>query len=178
MRITRIYRQHFPARRFIGKKYGDSDRVNGSFGAKWSEFFENGWFDALEAAAVSPIEEGYEDGGAYVGLMRVKDGEPFEYWIGMFLPPETPVPETPVPDGFESCEFAESELGIGWVYGPEWELYGHESDVAEKLGEEGMRIRNDDVGACWFFERYGCPRFTTPDEQGNVILDIGFFVES
>ena len=172
MRIIRIYRQHLPARRFIGKKYGDSDRVNGSFGAKWGEFFENGWFDVLEAAAISPIEEGYEDGGAYLGLMHMKDGEPFEYWIGMFLPPDTPVP-----DGFESREFAESDLGIGWVYGSEDEIYGRESDVAEALAEEGMRIRTDAAGAYWFFERYGCPRFTTPDEQGNVILDIGFFVE-
>ncbi len=24
----------------------------------------------------------------------------------------------------------------------------------------------------WFFERYNYPRFTAPDETGNVILDI------
>jgi hypothetical protein len=24
----------------------------------------------------------------------------------------------------------------------------------------------------WFFERYNSPRFTVPDEKGNVILDI------
>ena len=23
----------------------------------------------------------------------------------------------------------------------------------------------------WCFERYNCPRYTTPDENGNVILD-------
>ena len=172
MRITRIYRQYFPARRFIGKKYGDTDRVNGSFGTKWGEFFGNGWFEVLESAAVSSVEEGYEDGGAYIELMRCRDGEPFEYWVGMFLPPDTPVPEE-----FESRDFSEGELGVGWVYGPEWDLYGHESDVAAKLTEEGMCIRNDGSGACWFFERYGCPRFTTPDKEGNVILDIGFFVE-
>ena len=168
MRITRIYRQHMPARRFIGKKYGDGDRTGGNFGGKWGEFFENGWFDLLEQAA----DGAFEDAGAYIGLMRVRDGEPFEYWIGMFLPAGTPVP-----DGFAFRDFAEGELGIGWLYGPEGELYGHETDVAVKLAEEGIRIRNDRAGACWFFERYGCPRFTAPDEQGNVILDIGFFVE-
>ena len=172
MKITRIYTQHFPARRFIGKKYGDPDRVNGSFGRQWGEFFENGWFDILEKAAETSPEEGFEDGGAYIGLMRCKDGDPFEYWVGMFLPPETPVP-----DGFASRDFAEGELGVGWIYGLEWELYGHESDVAAKLGEEGISIKNDAEGAYWFFERYACPRFTTPDAEGNVILDIGFFAE-
>lgn len=172
MKITRIYTQHFPARRFIGKKYGDPDRVNGGFGKQWGDFFENGWFEVIEKAAKSPVDEGFEDGGAYIGLMRCKDGDPFEYWVGMFLPPDTPVP-----DGFEERDFAEGELGIGWIYGPEWDLYGHESDVAAKLGEEGIKLKNDEAGACWFFERYACPRFTTPDEEGNVILDIGFFVE-
>ncbi len=32
-------------------------------------------------------------------------------------------------------------------------------------------------GAFWFFERYQCPRFTTPDEKGNVILDMCYFVK-
>lgn len=31
-------------------------------------------------------------------------------------------------------------------------------------------VRKD---AGWHFERYNCPRFTTPDAQGNVILDYG-----
>lgn len=26
-------------------------------------------------------------------------------------------------------------------------------------------------------EFYGCPRFTTPDEKGEVVLDIGYFVK-
>ena len=25
----------------------------------------------------------------------------------------------------------------------------------------------------WFFELYNCPRFTTPDQDGKVILDYG-----
>lgn len=28
----------------------------------------------------------------------------------------------------------------------------------------------------WCFERYNCPGFTTPDEQGNVILDYGISI--
>ena len=48
--IKKIYTQKIPATRFIGKKYGDGDRVNGSFGAKWEEAFNGGLFDRIEAA--------------------------------------------------------------------------------------------------------------------------------
>ena len=49
--ITKTYRQEVPAMRFIGKKYYDSDRIEGNFGAKWSEWFVNGWFAEIEKAA-------------------------------------------------------------------------------------------------------------------------------
>ncbi len=52
-----------------------------------------------------------------------------------------------------------------------------QDELAVKLREEGFEGVLDADGACWFFERYGCPRFTVPDEKGNVILDIGFFVK-
>lgn len=170
--IKKIYTQKIPATRFIGKKYGDGDRVNGSFGAKWEEAFNGGLFDRIEATAGK--EEFFEDSGAYIGLMRCRDGDPFEYWIGMFTPAETQVPE-----GFGYHDFHAGELGIGWIYGNDGngEIYCHEGDVAVKLGNEGFKIKNDERGACWFFERYQCPRFTVPDEKGNVILDIGFFIE-
>ena len=170
--IKKIYTQKIPATRFIGKKYGDGDRVNGSFGAKWEEAFNGGLFDRIEAAAGK--EEFFEDSGAYIGLMRCRDGDPFEYWIGMFTPAETQVPE-----GFGYHDFHAGELGIGWIYGNDGngEIYCHEGDVAVKLGNEGFKIKNDERGACWFFERYQCPRFTVPDEKGNVILDIVFFIE-
>lgn len=48
MEIVKTYRQSIPAVRFIGKKYGDGDRVNGGFGQQWGEWFQNGWFDVLE----------------------------------------------------------------------------------------------------------------------------------
>ena len=104
--------------------------------------------------------------------MRDKHGEPFQYWIGMFAPMGAGVPE-----GFESVCFPKGYLGICWLYGNENELYMNEEKCWEKLKEEGMDGILDESGACWFFERYACPRFTTPDEKGNVIHDIGFFVK-
>lgn len=167
--ITKIYTQEVPAFRFIGKKYGDEDRVNGGFGAQWGQAFETGLFATLEQLADEKL---FEDAGAYIGLMRCKDNEPFVYAIGMFCPANTPVPE-----GMDSYDFPASRLGIGWIYGSEGEIYGRESEVAMKLGEAGHSIKNDEQDACWFFERYACPRYTTPDEQGKVTLDIGFFVK-
>ena len=46
-----------------------------------------------------------------------------------------------------------------------------------KLGEEGYKVISDEKGASWFFERCTCPRFTTPDDQGNIILDVCHFIE-
>lgn len=172
--IIKTYSQQVPALRFIGKKYGDDDRVNGSFGAKWGEWFQNGWFEVIERLHEGSSSEIYEDGDAYIGLMRAKDGEPFEYWIGMLMPEGTAVPE-----GFGFVDFPESTLGVCWVYGSDatGDIYCHEDECAAKLTEAGLEIQNDKDGACWIFERYGCPRFTTPDEKGNVILDICFFVK-
>ncbi len=168
--ITNVYKQSVPAMRFIGRKYGDEDRVNGSFGQKWGESFASGLFESLEKLVEEGIP-GYEESDAYIGLMRWKEGEPFQYWIGMFVPVNTPVPED-----LQYVDFPESELGVCWVYGHENEVYCREGECARKLMEAGYQVRSDDNGAYWFFERYTCPRFTTPDEQGKITLDICHFI--
>ena len=164
--IIKAYRQNVGALRFIGKKYGDSDRVNGMFGVKWGDWFENDWFGVIEKQIGKSLAEVYEDGDAYIGLMRDTDGG-FEYWIGLFAPENTDVPE-----GFSYIDFPKSELGVCWVYGEEDTVYCLEGKCGERLAEEGFEIIGD-----WCFERYACPRFTTPDGNGNVILDICFYVK-
>lgn len=170
--IVRTYKQAIPAMRFIGIKYGDEDRINGGFGSKWGEWFETDRFNKLESLITDDLSGVYEDFDSYIGLMRCKEGEKFEYWIGMFLPEGTIAPE-----GYEYIDFSASSLGVCWLYGSETELYCKEDECAKKLSEEGYEIVDDKIGALWFFERYGCTRFTNPDERGNVILDICFFVK-
>ncbi len=165
--IINAYRQSVPALRFIGKKYGDSDRVNGTFAAKWREWHNNGWFGIIEKQIDGKIKDIYEDGDAYIGLMREGHGEPFEYWIGIFMPENTAVPK-----GFEYIDFPKSAFGICWVYGKENEVFCLEEQCGKKLSAEGFKMIAD-----WCFERYTCPRYTTPDEKGNIILDIGFLIE-
>lgn len=102
--------------------------------------------------------------------MRQQDA--FEYWIGMFFPEATPVP-----DGFMYVDIPSGNVGTCWIYGHEssGEFYGHEAYklCASKIEEAGWKIAEES----WFFERYNCPRFTSPDEKGNVILDFCFYLK-
>ncbi len=170
--VIKAYRQSVPAMRFVGRKYGDIDRIDGNFGAKWGEWFQNNWFAEIESQIGEAGKESFVDSDAYIGLMRWKDGEPFQYWIGMFAPEAARVP-----DGFGYIDFPKSELGVCWVYGKEGDVYCKEDRCAARLREEDYRIISDKEGAWWFFERYACPRFTTPDDQGNIILDICHYIE-
>ncbi len=169
--VIETYTQEVPALRFIGLKYSDEDRQGGGFGHCWGEWFEKNRFATLEALVDGNTSKTCEDGAAYIGYMRCNDGEPFEYHIGMFMPEGTEVPE-----GFVHIDVPKSTLGVGWLYGPESDLYAQEHKCSEKLEEQGYKIKTDEKGATWFMERYVCPRFTTPDEKGNVILDICFYI--
>ena len=47
-RIIKAFEETHPALRFIGKKYTNKDRVNGSYAAKWQEWFKEGYFKPLD----------------------------------------------------------------------------------------------------------------------------------
>ncbi len=168
--VIKTYRQRMPATRFIGKKYGDEDRVNGLFVARWVEWHRNGWFADIEKAP-GFNSDFMEDAGAYIGMMRQKNGEHLQYWIGMFTPPGTAVPK-----GMSYMDLPASTLGVCWVYGPEPDVCGKDNLVMEAFQKNGIAPATDADGAHWFFERYACPRFTEPDEKGCVILDYCCFI--
>jgi len=164
--MVKVFREQVPAMRFIGKKYD-------GFGPMWGEWFAQGWFDLLEQTmgGADSILHIWENGGGYVGLERRAEGQPFEYWIGMFTPADTPVPE-----GFRCLDFPAIGLGTCWIYGREDEV--HDTSACRSVVEgQGMRIWRDAQGGEWSFENCLCPRFTTPDEKGNVILDYCYYVE-
>lgn len=157
----------FPAARFIGIRYTEKDRKDGTFAAKWEEWFGAGKFEALEKLGALKESE-----GSYAAAMRIANGE-FEYWIGMLFPEETKVPE-----GYEYVDMDPSVYALLWVQGKEQtgEIYG---DAACELCLREIE-KNDwhyQEGG-WSFELYNCPRFTTPDQEGNIILDYAIAIEA
>ena len=157
VKILEIKKEHCPGMLLIGKRYAS--------GPNWGEWWANDWFSKLEA---NPRHAMNED--AFIGAVRIVNGRP-EHWIGMFFPMGTAVP-----DGFESVEMEETDFAVCFLYAKEnssdfYTMETHEMCL-EALKEQGFTRREDS----WCFERYQCPRFTTPDEQGNVILDYGISI--
>ncbi len=169
--IIKVYKEHLPSLRFIGKCYTNADRIGG-FGHKWGEWFQNGWFDTLEKLGeLKEVENGY------IGLMRYNVAsceDSFEYWIGMFFPVNTTVPE-----GYGYIDLDESDLAVCWIKGKEDDgLYAMHDACIDKYKENGMdSFKVDNKNYLCFFERYNCPRFTSPDENGDIILDYGMYIK-
>ena len=154
VKVLEIKKESCPACRLIGKKYEGN--------ANWGEWWENNWFEILEQNQRLPF-----NGDAYIGAVRIADGMP-QRWIGMFFPANTEVPE-----GFEYVDIEALNYAVCYLYDKEGsgDFYTMETHnmCLEKIKECGFQRKEDD----WCFERYNCPRFTTPDEKGNVILDYG-----
>lgn len=89
----------------------------------------------------------------------------------MFTPADTDVPE-----GFESVDFPAVGLGTCFIYGKESEVHDT-SGCRRAIENMGMEIWRDERGGIWSFENCLCPRYTTPDENGNIIMDYCYFVE-
>ena len=164
--IVKVYRESLPNLKFIGKRYTNDDRVDGMFGAKWGEWFENSWFAALEKEIQMLPKE--NEGMAYLGFMRENKGV-FEYWIGMFA-----AENSPVPMGFEYIRIPAGDIATAWVHGKEdnGEIYGAHEACVSKFIEKGWELNDT-----YAFERYQCPRFTNADKDGNVILDYCIYLK-
>lgn len=167
MDILNVYHEAAPDSRFIGKRYGEEDGKGGGFAARWEEWFREGWFERLEALAPYGWDRAFPEGSSYIGLIRGNDDEPFEYWIGMFLPSDTPVPH-----GMQHLDLQAWHMGVCWVKGTEPDIYQQGEACAKKLAEAGYRLLSGENNAYLMLERYQCPRYTTPDADGQVILDV------
>lgn len=155
MKIIDIKKESWPACVFIGKQ-----------GTNWGEWWSNGWFAPLEAQPALP-----ENGDAYIGAVRIVDGVP-QRWIGMFFPEGTPAPE-----GYEAVNIPAKNYAVCYLKDKEGsgDFYTQETHEAclAALKQQGYTRSEGD----WCFERCNCPRFTTPDAEGMVILDYGIAIE-
>lgn len=151
MKILNVKRETWPAVRLIGKKY--------SGGADWGEWWTNGWFDVLEnTPGLLPC-----NGDGYTEAVHIVDGQP-EYWVGMFFEVGADVPSP-----FTWVDIPALDYALCDLYGNSGELFTMEAhnQCLEAIKAQGLRRKEDD----WCLKRCSCPNFTTPDEQGNVILD-------
>ena len=151
--IIKVYKEVFPPLQLIGRMYTNADRnASGSFSDIWCLWFAEKLF--------APLDE--IDNSDYVGAMRVNSGV-FEYWIGKLLPVGTEAPE-----GYSAVEIPGGSFGVCWISGKESDsqIYQMDKECVTAMAAQQMY---PDGG--WFMERYNCPRFTTPNENGEIILD-------
>ncbi len=166
MEIVNVYRQSLPDVKLVGKRYTDHDRdTSDTFAQYWKQCVAEDWPGTLmQCGCIAQVSEDM------VGAMRLtEDG--FEYWIGAFLAPEATIPE-----GFEAVEIPAGDVGICWLRGDEanGELFSMEASELSMaaLVERGWNFSEEG----WFFERYNTERFTKPDANGHVILDVGAYL--
>lgn len=165
--IIKVYSEQAPKSRFVGIRYTEKDRAGGSFAHIWGSWFEHKRFEVLEGLAGEAWVKQYPEAMSYVGLMRMKEEQEFEYWVGMFLSPDTRVPA-----GYDHLDLPAMNLGVCWVKGQEPDIYHQDEAVFARLKEAGYETLPDEDGYTLLMERYQCPRFTQKDEDGLVTLDV------
>ena len=55
LEIIRTIIEECPASRFIGKRYTAADSINGGYGHKWGEWWQNSYFELLDVLPHLPI---------------------------------------------------------------------------------------------------------------------------
>ena len=163
--IIKVYRESLPKVKLVGRRYTDADRDQfGGFGQKWGEWFATGLFEPLDQLTQLTDEQ-----NGYVGCMRFQ-GE-MEYWIGALTTHEGPLPE-----GYDHVDIPAGDIAVCWIHGREdtGEIYSPQvyHECVERVKEQGWQLAE----GAWSFERYHCPRFTAPDQEGKVILDLCFYL--
>ena len=129
--------------------------------AFWDACFADGTFSTLETQTDWVLCPDY------VGFMAdwQESSHTFLYICGMMMKPGFSAPE----GGFVSLPVAASSAAVGWIRGASTQdvcMPAHEL-TSKAMEEKGYTNQ----GFTWSMELYNCPRFTTPDEQGRIILD-------
>jgi len=128
--------------------------------AFWEKCFAENIFSTLEK------QSDYVYDPAYVGVMMdwdKGDGN-FSYICGMLFKEGISAPE-----GFVLREIAAGKVGLSWIKGKDTADVCSNAHVLTEQALKDAGFRYDKIK--WCMELYNCPRFTTPDENGEIILD-------
>lgn len=138
----------------VSKNMAEEDPIP----ALWGQCFADGTFGTLEQLAEFHWEQDY------VGWIGDFSADGFEYICGMLLRPGAPVPE-----GFACREIRPTKVAVAWVKGQAPEALAEAHDLTLEAAAKNGCEPNPEAG--WCLELYNCPRYTDPDEQGDVIID-------
>jgi len=176
--IIKTYKHGIPALRFIGKKYWEA---NLSYKAKAISYNLKTWcyhglFDVIERQLLinqpdKEIKTLYEGADSYTGLVVNCGTEVFDYWIGMFMPEDTPVPQ-----GYEKIDFPKSSLAVCRVYGKKNFIINYDTECRKRLADEGIELKEDLESKAVFFQRFLWRDFFKEDEYGNRVLEYCYFI--
>ncbi len=162
--LVRFETKAMPDLLVIGKeiRYSMEEQMQGNnrIPGLWDACFAGNAFAPLEAQA----DFVYDD--AYVGVMidwDKGDGD-FSYICGMLMKPGADTPE-----GYSARALPAGMAAIAWIYGKD---VGDVCSSAHQMTEQKLRAEGmTNAKMRWCMELYNCPRFTTPDADGNIILD-------
>ncbi|MCQ4924507.1 GyrI-like domain-containing protein [Tissierella carlieri] len=160
-KLVNLQINQLPEVRIIGKAvYLEMAMKENPIPEFWEKCFEDGTFTRLEELKEYHIDSSYV---GWMGDWGIDNGK-FTYICGMLMKTEAPVPE-----GFICRDIPSSKVAIGWIQGLEKDVYPVSHEFTQKAMEEkGYRL---DESASWCMELYNCPRFTTPMDNGEIILD-------
>ncbi len=152
----------FPKVYVVGKeikvKMEDVMGANNPIGAFWGKCMSDGTFEELSKLKVYSND--------YVGFMTDWDmgTDYFVYSVGMLFNEST----TPSSE-YTVREIAPAKVAVSWVQGKDTaDVCSNAHTITEEaLREKGLAMSS--VG--WCMEVYNNPRYTTPDENGTIILD-------
>lgn len=128
--------------------------------ALWSTCFTDDTFSKLENQNELVFD------ASYVGVMTdwdKGDGD-FSYICGMLMKEGVTVP-----NGYTAHEIEATRVAIAQIKGSDT------ADVCSNAHELTEKKLKDEGHSCdkmkWSMEFYNCPRYTEPDENGEIILD-------
>ncbi len=159
-RLIHFEIKNMPEMRVIGKTIcpkmdmGDDNPVP----AFWEKCFSDGVFKTLETLPNPLVKD-------YVGFMcDGPDKKTFTYICGMLFPKGTAVPE-----GFDYRDMPAMPTAVGWIQGPDKKVYADAYKLThDEMIKQGFTLYSKNS---YCMELYNCPRFTTPQPNGDVILD-------